>query len=767
MTCPEPCTAATIKPIFHSPSQARKLLRRPQAALNRFADYVERAAKLLTDPNGAPFHLWHLMPPPSYEYAWGLQLPPEDNYTLPFAIKRNGMLVLQLEPRSRAEIRFGGKTFQIRRTPKDRYVIDYEGQASRQDGAFLYLTLRLWNGQLWYSASGHLLCAADPVDFDPSVVVSCKAGSVFIVSAQSLDGTGHFLQFPGAYPDDERIVQVSDERNPFRFDWGLRSCTLLNMLIGIAVARDLLSVADTPLDDELQNLCRRLAVSSDLDDTLRFLLSHILKWPHWRPAAGDYPESAAWDRNSFTNGTLPAIVALLARLTRREADEELIERFHDRGTAFLNSSTRGGFLTFRARDQDHWVRRSANHGLIMLSAYLIGARLLNQMHRSDVRQIDLTFGLAIHRLLEDGSFCEGVAYEFFALSYLLPYIHLFGDEHSYDEQRSIRTLRPLLGKSYDWVSLNHDQDGHVFGNFGDNFTDKIRRVSLFSYFQSCTESRLEIPCRYAEWSDEQFSFAPAPRFERSPGRRIEARLYPINQTYLATAYSDDGERLSGLFVIGSKLQRTHNRNHDCGGFSFYWGNARVEISKSEQEAHLNNAVAFMEDGKIVPHDGPRAYTGSVHEISAGAEHVRLQTHAVLGRGFMKGRPRAEVNRIFTFRPYTNTPLTIETRVHGPTHLHPFLAFQLKGFTTGDDGTSKWCRTFLRKDSRYLELPAQETDDLCAYIGEPTADGATVFLTIFGEGDLDPEVLPRNAQARSLARPELPLQAPLPPGPEAG
>ncbi|HET6409548.1 MAG TPA: hypothetical protein VFG14_16800, partial [Chthoniobacteraceae bacterium] len=522
---------AKLKPVFHSPSQARRLLDRPADTLDGFLDTVDRATKALTDPATESFHLWHLMPPPSYEYAWGLGLLSDEAYKLPFVIRRNGMVVIQLEERSRAEIRFAGKAFQVKRNPNGLYHVDCEGKSSRCDSDFLYLTIRNWKESLWYSVNGEVIHHCSDFEFDPSVVASCISGKTSVVSAQTLDGTGHFLQFPGAYPGDERVVQISKERNPFRFDWGLRSCALLNMLIAIAVSRDLHSAAVISKDTHVDVVRARLTNLPAVDEALQFLLSQILKWPFWRPAAGDYPESGAWDRNSFTNGTLPAIVGLLARLTNREADVDLIDRFHDRGSAFLNSANRGSFLSFAARDQDHWVRRSANHGLIMLSAYMIGAHLLNQTHRDDVGQIDRTFGLAIHRLLEDGSFCEGVAYEFFALSFLLPYMHLFGDAHAYDDQRSIRTLKSLLGKSYDWVSLNHDSSGTVFGNFGDNFTNKIRKISLFSYFQSCSDSELEIPASYAGWSDELFSFAPVPRFGGAVSHRLVSRLYPVNQTF--------------------------------------------------------------------------------------------------------------------------------------------------------------------------------------------------------------------------------------------
>lgn len=736
LSCLEPGAAATIKPVFHSPSEARRLLGRPTKTLNGFLDFVARAVQSLTDPTAKQFHIGHLMPPPSYEYAWGLQLLPNDEYMLPLTMRRDGMLVLHVEARSKAEIRFGGKIVLVKRNANGRYVVDYGGAALRQDGAYLYLTMRHWRGRLWYAVNGEPLCDSDTLDFDPSVVVLCTRGKAFIVSAQTLDGNGRFLQFSSPYPGDERIVRVSAERNPFRFEWGLRSCTLLNMLIAIAVARDLQSALVGSHDVHLDGIRSRLRSLPAVDEALQVLLDQLLKWPFWRPAAGDYPESGAWDRNSFTNGTLPAIVAVLARLTNREADPEVLDRFHDRGTAFLNSAARSSFIAFAARNHDHWVRRSANHGLIMLSAYMVGAHLLNQTHRDDVRQIDRTFGIAIHRLLEDGSFCEGVAYEFFALSYLLPYIHLFGDTHAYDDDRSIGTLIPLLGKSYDWVSLNHDCNGAVFGNFGDNFTDKIRRISLYSYFQSCSDSRLEIPDRYAEWSDELFSFAPVPRFERSLGRRVESRFYPVNQTYLAAAYTLDGDRASGLFVIGSKLQRTHNKNHDCGGFSFYWGCDCVKISGSEESSHLNNSIGFMDSGKIVPHDGPRLYSGSVQEIFAADEEIRVEANVSPGRGFMKGRSRIEFTRIFTFRPYSSIPLTIESHITAPSHLQPFLAYQLQGFNRGKLGASKWCRTFLRADTAWMELSSQRIGHLCTCAGEPSPSGKTVFLTAFGEGEFD-------------------------------
>nr|HML30753.1 hypothetical protein [Hyphomicrobium sp.] len=590
------------------------------------------------------------MPPPSYEYAWGMPFAEGSSYITPFPIFPEGMLVLRANPGSEFAIQLGPVALKVNCRKDEIYVVRFAEERIRVQSKYLFLTVRSWNGKTWFAANGTLL-GSDSSTFDNHAAnIIVNRGTCHLISAQYLGGSGQFLQFNGGVGSDESLVEFKDERNPFRFDWGLRSCAILNVFIALAIARDMvLGSRDCDVDTDRADVLSRISSSLERLGALRYLFDALLKWPHWRPCAGQYPESGIWDRNSFTNGTLPALFALLARIFDCAERDDVIQRFHDRGTSFLNASIRGPSLAFPERGEEHWLKRSANHGLIMLMAYMVGAKLLGQTNHKDAQAVDLVLGKVLHRLHEDGSFCEGVAYEFFGLSYLLPYIQLFGPDHRYNETYSVQSLQKLLGLTYEWISLSHDADGSVFANFGDNFTSQVRRTSHFAFVQRFAERRLDAPPAYGEQVDEFFSLAPPLDVSPSSSGGLETRFYPKNQTSLVASFGTDGRREAGLFVIGSTLQRTHNHNHDCGGFAFYWGKDGVMIPRSRRESHLNNAVGLLKGGEVLQHRSARNYSGAVRRLSVSPDEVRIMSLVEPTATFADGKPLSRLERIFHFR----------------------------------------------------------------------------------------------------------------------
>lgn len=720
--------------IFHPPDEALVVLRRPKAALISFADYLESKTDMFFDPQSKAFHLWRFMPPPSYDYACGLRLPADARYRAPFPLLAEGMLVLRLGADARAEIRLGAVTLSSNRKDDD-HVVKLGEDRVRVPGEYLHLTVRRFDGAIWIGANGVPVGSIpEKASLDPTVI-RVKRGACHLVAVQSLEGDGRFLAFDRPEGD---VDEFRDGRNPFRFDWGLRTCGMLNIFIALAIARDIATAAqDDDVDPDVRPTLRRIRAAAERLGSLRYVFESFRKWPQWRPSAGLYPENGTWDRNSFSNGTIPALFALLARLYGCADDSSVIDRFHDRGTAFLGSIARGSVLEFRARDEDHWVRRSANHGLIMLTAYMLGAKLLGQAERDDVKKIDRILGGALHRLHEDGSFCEGVAYQFFGQGFFLPYVKLFGLDHAYDEQLSIASLTKLLGATFDWISLSHTGDGEVFANFGDNFTQRVRRTSHLAFLQRYADGRLDAPEGYEKKFDEFFSLAPDLDVSRRSRSGLETRAYPNNQTYLAAAFEEGGGRSMGLFVIGSTLQRTHNHNHDCGGFAFYWGEAGVLIPEAKREAHLNNAVGVMRGGRIEPHRDARNYSGEVRESHASETEARAISRVEFDTSFGEGSPLAWLERDFRLRPWTGVPLVIRTRLQASPDVTPFLAFHAIGFRVGSSG-EKWLRGFARRrDGGWEAIAPEIRNGQTLFLAPPWAAGYREheFLTCFGRGDV--------------------------------
>ncbi|MDH5822986.1 hypothetical protein QFW77_08285 [Luteimonas sp. RD2P54] len=140
----------------------------------------------------------------------------------------------------------------------------------------------------------------------------------------------------------------------------------------------------------------------------------LAQWPNWRTydataPAGSLPLNtgfSAWDKGNWANGYLPYAVMLLAHLADGanwgETSEAVLPAYRILGEQYLRNEL------FHER-AGHWIKRSNNHGGIILGNGYAAQLLANQC-REDELAADLR---ASFRKVAEGSFLNGVYAESF------------------------------------------------------------------------------------------------------------------------------------------------------------------------------------------------------------------------------------------------------------------------------------------------------------------------------------------------------------------
>lgn len=747
--------------ILLSPDAAAAALRNP-AWLGPWCDLYEARCRALSEPGNEEFHLWPFMPPPAYEETVGMAIPEGEVWPASFGAARDWLVVVALATGGRAQLVLGKVALDLFHDGTD--LVARFGSAEVQfPGDEAQISLRAAGGHLHLAVNGAFLGRLSP-DVVPRPQLRAIGGECVLIMAQGL-GTSHDTlsdtwpdTWPGTLPDtlifdavlapDHR--RLSRERNAYRFAWGLRSLRLSGVAVMAALMSDLAAAirsqggasgdfAAQGRDQELRAelapelAARVVALDRAWRPLHRFTLDAVLGWPRWRPGVGEHPAAGPWDRNSFTNGSLALTVACLGRLlaTPRPA---LHAAIHAKAGAFFAAETELGFSrTLRSRPAGWWVRRSANHGMIMMLTYATAMRLIGAESDPVASQVEGNALAAIEALYADGSFCEGVHYNAFALIHLVPWLALAG-RNPKGPAAAVLTRMPGL---YDWWSLSINSRGAVFANFGDNQGDEVgtSRISLVPFLRSFARADLGEPVTASGVDVFSPLVAGLPKPPTLPTAGVVLRHYPRNRFALASEIGPEGRR-AGLFVIGSKLQSTHNRNHDCTGFAFYAPGIEIRIDGANRQPHRNNAVGLVDaGGRIVTVEGDRDYSGAVQAemLDEGTALIRAGFAATLPlAGY--GPQQVKVERDFVFAPAGPVVLLLRTQVRGAKGMVPFLAFDLRLNSVA--GPAPVLSSALGGTNLTL-LPTMSRKGLTCFDAPEAVSRPVTFLTWIGLPGADP------------------------------
>lgn len=735
------------RPIFFTPDEVHTLLDRhpPDWIASYCALYETRMAEL-DDPGQKSAHLWSFMPPPAYEGTFALIVKAGERYCPSFGASSEALILIDMT----GGLEHTASTAQLQLSPTASLSCDYQDgtitinhgdKTIALKGPELRVTLRR-AGPEWHIAAGGDLLAKLPANTETlTPTLQVLDGQVAVVMAQSLAPQPGFVFFDCA--QGERIVALPRERNPYRFEWGLRAIRVNSVFLMAAVLADIRAALQQAPTDCTQDLATRISIALDTtaETRLRYL-SAYLAWPRWRPGVGEVPEAGAWDRNSFSNGVLASSVAILARLHPEIAGETIVQQaITARASAYFLALEQTHFLKIsRWRDARWWTRRSANHGMIMIFAYLTATRLSGLEDSDGARLVhDIGFA-AIEELYADGGFCEGIHYNGFALAPCMPYFQLLRDKDLPEWHR----FRALLPKVYEWWSLSHDNAGKVFANFGDNVerNSSQDRVSVGVFLKQYADTDLSD----AVDLDTVDSYSPFALLDQKTADTVAqglvCRAFHKNQMAYATYVDGAQGRKSGLFVIGSRMQLTHNRNHDGAGFAFYTQGWRIGIDRSDRQPLGNNGVLFLSPaGKPEPIEGPRQYNGTVDVDDTGRNTAMLIT-SEYGPTQLKmrsgGTRKAAVTRRFLYRPESKCPLVLVTEVRGMKSLTPALAFNLSSHK--DVPLPQHGCAVATENGSWTLLTPRRIGSTMIYAAADHSRRPLRFVSWFGESELNPAEL---------------------------
>ncbi|MEL6550906.1 MAG: hypothetical protein AAFQ54_11750 [Pseudomonadota bacterium] len=745
--------------IFFPPRQVDSWLAEGAQWIDTYCRLFEERAGKLQDPDNSAFHLWHFMPPPCYEEKIGLHIEAGEAYSPAFGPSDCCLWVLQLtSTESRAELHFGDTLIQIRATENGLQCAFGERRVSIACRE-VKLSYRHSDGECHFAADGQTLARLPGSKSEETIKASrlhVVSGEVALIHCQSLGPRPGFICFDAALSARHRRLET--ERNPYRFEWGLRGIQINSLLLMAATLSDIARAAERSANS-IPDLQRRIkAVLEKSSPTWRLLLDAWLIWPRWRAGSGPWPESGPWDRNAFNNGITASSVALAWRLLGEKTPKaEILTAISLRASAFFEAQNSLAFLkSSKGRNPAWWIRRSANHGLIMMLSYLTAMRLTGEENAPTAKLVQGNAMRALTTLYSDGSFCEGIHYHNFCFAQYLPYRQLIGEE----TPAEVMAFEALLPAVRDWVALCEDDRGDIFANFGDNVS-RLRspdRLSIASYLEQFAEQNAipatssgPLPGSTIESDPPMDTFVPfsrlkptKPAIRTTPAKTraahgLEARSFGRNHFGHAVFFDALRARQCGLFVIGSRLQLTHNHNHDCTGFAFFCPELDITITESNTQPHQNNAVGLVQpDGKPARFLDHRDYSGKVRLCDAAAPDQALFEATMAAKVRLgKEQTRAlKITRHFLFAPEKPDILIIETEVRVARKYRPFLAFNtswrcstpaLQLLSWIEQGTGNWVPVApeIKNTQTLFIAPAPQGTS-----AETTKDVRTRFLTVF-------------------------------------
>ncbi|ODN71294.1 hypothetical protein A6302_01411 [Methylobrevis pamukkalensis] len=372
------------------------------------------------------------------------------------------------------------------------------------------------------------------------------------------------------------------------------------------------------------------------------LLSAVASWPIWHPSQRDVPGKDDWDWNNWSNGLTGGILALCASILDRETDDRLRQIFTERQTRWIASRA---FPTFR-----HWLRRSTNHGIVILASHLIGASIFGLETQPENADAETKLVTVLEGSLQDGSYIEGLDYYRFAVEHVFTAMWVLaraaGSEWPTYAAERLGFMRPVPK----FLVAGTAASGKPWAAFGDNHLRHWNRTSSLRFAAAIgglPEGAFHLPLRPRPVEANAVlarQLDPLPAFRPS---KVGSRLTTFEANELAVVeFFTDGRRSGGLFVAGSTHQTTHNARHDCGGFAFEVDGKPVVSIHRREGFDGANCVAPLRDGLIVAPSLRRSSSGHLSGLSLEKGVHLIRTSYTPSRSERQDFGLALVRRLF-------------------------------------------------------------------------------------------------------------------------
>lgn len=297
--------------------------------------------------------------------------------------------------------------------------------------------------------------------------------SVSLFNPQAKDSEGRHQAFSDAStylpgPAPRRVLS-----------WERLAKMLYHTAITFDAAQRLCEAPPTERREECDIINRRVP------EIAKSMALQLADWQNWRTfdaretteSLADNPDFSTWDKGNWANGYLPYTTLLLARIADGGISgptfEEVLPSYHRLGEAYLRNEL------FHER-AGHWIRRSNNHGAIILgNGY--AAHLLANNCKEDELAASLRNSF---RRVAEGSFHDGVYIESFT------YLQVFMME----SLPAVYTRQQCFGESFETAF------SRLYGDV------QLREVAEASHFLTLPDGSLLAPfgdcCGNSSWRED-------------------------------------------------------------------------------------------------------------------------------------------------------------------------------------------------------------------------------------------------------------------------
>ncbi|OYQ81602.1 hypothetical protein B9T19_02740 [Ignatzschineria sp. F8392] len=367
-----------------------------------------------------------------------------------------------------------------------------------------------------------------------------------------------------------------------------------------------------------------------------FVFETLFAWPKWRPSSNTDVGNAIWETNNWSNGYAAGAFSLSCSILNIN-NARVNRKFFDHGTSWLLDKRGLGTvgITQAFPNTIHWNNRSTNHGIVILTTFLLGALLLHKRWTTSTKVLYKDLQEIVNSSLQDGSYLESISYFQFIVLELSPFLFLLAEMENMDINALIDRDFPAFKKCCNFIKYSSNPvTKKYFANYGDCESTEEWLFPVSCFFQNISPNLL---FRDLEYKQELYSI-----FTLNYDDNVNNKNYDCNSvdfcffkdnSFFSLHNNEDGFY---LWVNGSKLHKTHNKDNDIG--AFYLSDTLGKIFVKKQGRLVTNHNVFVVDSiylnedpvsvikKIPEYTSARKINGVLSIVYEGSESICLRVN---------------------------------------------------------------------------------------------------------------------------------------------
>lgn len=436
----------------------------------------------------------------------------------------------------------------------------------------LTFSMRSIRGKKYVSLNGRKIIEVE-IGFEGAlgdVAISCQKGEAGIIQAQTIGRHG-MVEYVDYFNCDPRRKVMVDKSSP---KWVLRwekqtRCIYQTAVMSFIALEEMEYLRG---GSDWSNVAREKIYCF-----LNLYFEILLSWDFWRPSESPSIGNGEWERNNWSNGFAPGAFAVIATVLGKNDEHFVKEKLIKCGLSWLNYMRDvAGPLQRRFPDSRHWVSRSTNHGIVIYASFLFGVELSGLKHPS-IKCLRDELYKTLSLSLEDGCYVEGLSYLQFIFLEMTPLIWLYfsRQDKAYDE--FLPCEFPFFNKVPLFLYYATGK-GRPMAKFGDCRVKEwlctpLKTIGSFSH--NVDLSPLDEFCSHPNSRGNEY-FPLSLSLLNSNVRRDRGGKRPLGGEYQLFSTAQmvglkfyEKNNIWSVWVNGSKVHRTHNRDHDLASFFIY------------------------------------------------------------------------------------------------------------------------------------------------------------------------------------------------------